>query len=164
MLLWVVRHAIAISREDPASPADPERALTERGRWRMEEAARGLANLEVAPDRILSSPYVRARQTAEIVAEVLEFPGSIECSESLEPGEDPAEIVREIVLARVPTMVCGHAPHVDRLIAHLVGSTHGFTSLKKGGTAQLELSGSATGVPALLDWLLPPRALRRVGE
>lgn len=165
MQLWVLRHAIAISRDDPECPADPLRALTEKGRRRQERAAQGLLRLGIAPERIISSPYVRARETAEIVADALGFPReAIEESSALEPGEDPRGILVELRAdPSSPTLVCGHAPHVDRLVARVVGAAHPITELKKGGVACLELPGgpSAHGT---LCWLLTSRALRRLAS
>ncbi len=163
MQLWVVRHAIAISRDDPDCPPDPDRALTERGRRRMEEAAIGLRKLEVLPQRILTSPYLRARETAEIIAETLPFPVVVEETESLEPDQDPMVLLGELGRSRdAPTLVCGHAPHLDGLIARVVDAPREFTRLKKGGAVGLELPGGPLS-PGILHWSLPPRSLRQLG-
>jgi phosphohistidine phosphatase len=161
--VWVLRHAIAISRDDPECPDDPLRALTERGRRRQERASEGLRRLGVAPERIMTSPYVRARETAEIVARALGFPlDSIEENSALEPGEDPRGILAELrARPGSPTLLCGHAPHVDRLIARIVGAPLPITELKKGGVACLELPGGPAS-PGILRWLLSSRALRRL--
>jgi len=66
MQLYIVRHGIAIDREDPKSPSDPERFLTAEGLKKTRDVARGFASLKISPDVFLSSPYVRAMQTAEI--------------------------------------------------------------------------------------------------
>ena len=165
MLLYVVRHAIAFPRTHHDCPPDPERPLTEKGRRRMEEATAGLARLEVAPDRIITSPYVRARETAELVSLGLGFPlVEVEEDESLEPDQDPLVLLAE--LGRSPprsTLVCGHAPHLDRLIARVLNAPEESTELKKGGTACLELPAGPAS-PGVLHWLLTPRVLRRLGR
>jgi len=161
--VWVLRHAIAISRDDPECPEDPLRALTAKGRRRQERAAEGLCRLGVLPERIITSPYVRARETAEIVAAALGFPlADIEESSTLEPGEDPRGILAALRADPARgTLLCGHSPHVDRLIARIVGAPLPITALKKGGVACLELPGgpASTGI---LRWLLSSRALGRL--
>ena len=74
MQLFIVRHGIAIDREDPKCPPDPERFLTEEGIEKTRQAAKGVAEIGAVPDSMLSSPYIRAAQTAEIFAAVLEYP------------------------------------------------------------------------------------------
>src|SRR5262249_49031694 len=74
MQLYIVRHGIAIDREDPKSPPDPERFLTEEGIEKTKEVARGVVRLGIVPDLLISSPYVRAMQTAEIFAAAFKYP------------------------------------------------------------------------------------------
>ncbi|PYU14179.1 MAG: phosphohistidine phosphatase SixA, partial [Acidobacteria bacterium] len=73
MELYIVRHGIAIDREDPQCPPDPERYLTEEGVEKTKGVAKGVAALGVAADLFFTSPYVRASQTAEIFADVLDY-------------------------------------------------------------------------------------------
>src|SRR5207245_10153088 len=73
MQLYSVRHGIAIDREDPKCPPDPERYLTEEGIEKTRQVARGVAALDVKAGLFLTSPYVRARQTAEIFADALSY-------------------------------------------------------------------------------------------
>src|SRR5256885_16269061 len=73
MQLYVVRHGIAIDREDPKSPPDPERYLTEEGIEKTKGIAKAVAALHISPDALISSPYVRVRQTAEIFAAALDY-------------------------------------------------------------------------------------------
>jgi len=68
MQLYIVRHGIAIDREDPKSPPDPDRFLTEEGIERTKQVAKGVVALGATADLLMSSPYVRAMQTAEIFA------------------------------------------------------------------------------------------------
>ena len=74
MELYIVRHGIAIDREDPKSPPDPDRYLTEEGIEKTKQVAKGVAALGIEPDLLISSPYVRAMQTAEIFATAFEYP------------------------------------------------------------------------------------------
>ncbi|MGB7437560.1 MAG: histidine phosphatase family protein, partial [Candidatus Acidiferrum sp.] len=66
MQLYIVRHGVAIDREDPKCPADPDRFLTDEGIEKTRLAAEGVAEIAAVPDLILTSPYVRAVQTAEL--------------------------------------------------------------------------------------------------
>ncbi len=164
MILYLIRHGIAIDRTDPKSPPDSERPLTARGIQKTRSAALGLRDLGVKPDAILTSPYVRAAQTAEIFAEALGFPpDKIRASESLKPGENPAETLREVARLRVKEVACfGHAPHVDQLIAYLVEARAPFTTLKKAGAACLEQA-SSQGRWELL-WMIAPKMLRELAD
>lgn len=164
MILYLVRHGIAVDRTDPKCPPDPERPLTARGVQKTRSAALGLREMGAKPDAVLTSPYLRAAQTAEIFAEALGFPvEKIRVSEFLKPGDNPAETVREIARLRAKEVACfGHAPHLDMLIAYLVGARTAFTELKKAGTACLEQA-SAQGRWEL-RWILPPKLLRELGD
>src|SRR5271169_1701375 len=97
MQLFIVRHGIAIDREDPKCPPDPERFLTEEGAEKTKQVARGVAEVASVPDLILSSPYVRALQTAEIFAKALEYDkDKIRKSDFLLPGAEPLQLFREL--------------------------------------------------------------------
>jgi phosphohistidine phosphatase len=168
MHLYIVRHGIAIDREDPKCPSDPERFLTADGLKKTREVAEGFAALSDPPKLFLSSPYVRALQTAEIFAEALKHSKSkIEKSEHLLPGAEPAAFFRELAreLSRrksADSAVCfGHAPQLDELIAFALGSKRDVTALKKAGAACIELTRVYPPVGTLI-WVMPPRALRKL--
>src|SRR5262250_1012476 len=167
MQLYIVRHGIAIEREDPKSPSDPERFLTAEGLKKTREVARGFASLKISPDVFLSSPYVRAMQTAEIFAEAIKFAKSkIKQTELLLPGAEPAAFFRELLrTARSEdSAVCfGHAPHLDELIAFALGSKRDLTQLKKGGAACLDLTRISLPAGSLV-WLATPKILRKCGK
>jgi phosphohistidine phosphatase len=160
MLLYLIRHGIAIDRSDPKSPPEAERPLTAKGVQKTRTAALGLAELGAKPDVFISSPYVRAVQTAEIVAEALGFSADkIRFTDALKPAANPAEIVKEIQRIRAKEIACfGHAPHMDLAIAQLSGARAVFTELKKAGAACFEHS--APHGRWLLRWLVTPKILR----
>jgi len=170
MHLYIVRHGIAIDRDDPKCPSDPERFLTLEGLTKTREVALGFASLVDTPRVFLSSPYVRALQTAEIFAEALKFSKSkVEKSEHLLPGAEPSAFFRELSreLSRrksVDSAICfGHAPQLDELIALALGSKRDLTELKKAGVACIALS--LVHQPAgTLIWLMPPKALRKLSK
>lgn len=162
MRLVVFRHGLAQDRDDPRSPPDPERRLTPKGVKRTRQAAKGLRALGVAPDAVLSSPYRRARETADLAVDVLRLDLRVVETEALLPESSPANLVRVLQTIRADVvLVAGHAPHVDRAVARLLGSGAPFTALKKAGAACLE---SGRGRRWRLLWLLDPDALRLLGK
>jgi phosphohistidine phosphatase len=163
MILYLVRHGLAVDRADPKSPAEAERPLTAKGVQKTRAAALGLAELKVKPDVLISSPFVRAAQTAEIFAETLGYSvNKIKVSNALLPSANPAEILKEITRLRAKElMVFGHAPHLDVLAAHLIGSRV-FTEIKKAGVACFEHASASEKWD--LRWLVTPRILRQLAE
>ena len=166
MQLFIVRHGLAIDREDPKCPPDPDRYLTEEGVKKTREVARGVAALGIAADLFLSSPYVRALQTAEIFAEVLQYPKQrIRRSDLLLPGAEGSSFFRELARDKKSSAVfCfGHAPHLDDLLATAVGSKHHLTALKKAGAALVELR-RVSPPSGQIVWVATPKLLRRAGK
>src|SRR5207237_7347635 len=124
MELYIVRHGIAIDREDPKCPADPERYLTEEGVEKTKGVAKGLAALGVAPGLFLTSPYTRALQTAEIFADALDYARQkIRRSELLLPGAEPTLLFRELAREKQASSIFlfGHAPHLDVVVVTVLG-------------------------------------------
>jgi phosphohistidine phosphatase len=165
MLLYLMRHGIAIDREDPECPADEERFLTKKGIEKTRAVAQGLRTLGIQPEAMLTSPFVRAVQTAEITAAALGFArDKIRKTDALIFGHKPAELFRELTRVRAKEIICfGHAPHLDEVIALSLGCRGSVTSLKKAGVACLELSAMAPPRGSLV-WLCTPRTLRVLGE
>jgi len=166
MQLYIVRHGIAIDREDPKSPADPERYLTEEGLEKTKLVAKGVAALGVSADLLLTSPYVRANQTAEIFANELDYPRQkIRTTDLLLPGGEPSLLFRELAKDKQSScvFVFGHAPQLDELIATALGTKHHITSLKKAGVALIELK-RVSPPSGQLVWLGTPKILRKAGK
>jgi phosphohistidine phosphatase len=166
MEIYVVRHGIAIDREDPKCPPDPERYLTEEGIEKTKRVAAAVASLGASPDLLLSSPYVRAMQTAEIFAAALDYSKQkIRRTDLLLPGAEPSLFFRELAKDKQTStlFVFGHAPHLDDIIAAALGSKHHITSLKKAGVALIELK-RVSPPNGQLVWLAPPKLLRRAGK
>jgi len=164
MRLYLMRHGIAIDREDPDCPPDPERYLTPKGIQRTRAAARGLRALRVKPTTLLTSPFVRAVQTGEVVCEVLGLdPKQLRTTEALRPEAKPARLAEELTRLGGEVICFGHAPQMDEFIAHAVKATASFTALKKSGVACLDID-SLAPLRATLFWLLTSRILRRLGH
>jgi phosphohistidine phosphatase len=163
MQLYIVRHGIAIDREDPKCPPDPERYLTEEGVEKTKQVAKGVAALAASADLLLSSPYVRATQTAEIFAAALDYAKpKIRRTDLLLPGADPSHLFRELAKDKQSSSVFlfGHAPQLDDIIATAVGSKRHITSLKKAGVALIELKRISPPI-GVLAWVATPKILRR---
>jgi phosphohistidine phosphatase len=166
MQLYIVRHGIAIDRQAPKCPADPERFLTEEGKEKTRQVAQGLAALGVVPDLFLSSPYKRATETAEIFAEELEYSKQkIRRTDLLLPGGEATMLFRELAKDKdsASVFLFGHAPQLDDVIATALGSKHQITSLKKAGVALVELK-RVSPPSGELFWLATPKLLRKAGK
>lgn len=160
--MWVhlFRHGIAIDREDPNCPPDPERELTDKGRLRTAAAASGIAALGISPDLVLTSPFLRARQTAELA--VAAVGGELIETGALVAG-DPERLCAELRERDPLVALCvGHAPDLDDFAAFLIGAASPVTRLKKAGLASLEVIAARRGGGSLYA-VYPPRALRALG-
>jgi phosphohistidine phosphatase len=165
MLVYLMRHGIAIDHEDPECPSEAERHLTPKGIEKTRAAAHGLRAMKVNPDLVLSSPYLRAMQTAEIACIALDIPVSrIKKTDALLSGASPLVLLDELSKSKAEEVICfGHAPHLDEFIALAIHAPKTCTQLKKAGVACLELH-SVSPVDGELLWLLPARALRMLDE
>lgn len=166
MQLYIVRHGIAVDREDPKCPADPERFLTNEGIEKTREVAQGVAEVATVPDLMISSPYLRAVQTAEVFATVFEYSKQkIRKSDLLLPGAESLQLFRELSKDKdiSAVFVFGHAPHLDDVIATAIGTKHHISSLKKAGVALVELKRLVPPSGELI-WLATPKLLRKAGK
>ncbi len=167
MRVILFRHGIAHDRADPHCPVDPERELTEEGRKKTRKAAKGLVVVGCAPTRVLTSPYARARQTAELALEAFGLAKDrLVVTEALLPEAAPYALFHALfAFAQTDEeVVCvGHAPHLDRALAlSMTGDRVPVTSLKKAGAALLELD-DLPRPHGELSWLMPPKVLVELG-
>lgn len=161
------RHGIAHDRADPDCPPEPERELTEEGKKKTRKSAKGLKAMAMAPTRVLTSPYKRAKETAEIVAEVLGIEKSkITNTDALLPEAAPYAIYHALYAfhASDEEVVCvGHAPNLDRVIAvALTGERTPVTELKKSGACLLAVD-DLPRTKGMLVWMMPPKVLGELG-
>ncbi|HEY2152607.1 MAG TPA: phosphohistidine phosphatase SixA [Vicinamibacterales bacterium] len=158
--LYVIRHGLAEERSE-AWPDDNKRPLTPDGVSRMRRAVRGLARLGVTIDIVLTSPLVRARQTAEIVAGGLEPRPSLSNIDSLAPDGSYAAIVADLEKhgRRQRIALVGHEPSIGELAARLIGSRHAL-EFKKGAICRIDLDELPPVSPGDLRWMLTPKILR----
>ena len=157
MEIYFLRHGDAGSRESWKG-SDDSRPLSNEGAARIEREASGLALLRPSLDLIITSPLVRARQTAEIVARRLNLMDALAKDERLAPGFGAADldsIMREH-RALTALMLVGHEPDFSTVIAACIGG--GRVECKKGSLARVDFQ-DPSSLSGLLVWLLPPRVL-----
>jgi len=159
--LFLIRHGVAEERGD-TWPDDAKRPLSEDGIERFQKSARGLARLDVWIDVVLTSPLVRARQTAEPVVKALRLSGKLRETQALEPSSDPQEILDEVRGEQAKAiLLVGHEPHLGALLGRLVAGSPGLEiPMRKAAVARLVWDGSGA---ATLKALLPAKVLARVG-
>jgi len=152
--LYFLRHGLADWPE--WTRPDDERPLTEDGMSKMKAEAKAIKQLKLSLDVILSSPLVRARQTADLVAERLGM--SVTESKLLAPGfnkDKLGKLLGEYGNAKA-VMFIGHEPDFGMTISALIGG--GRVAMKKGGLARVDVD-SADSLQGELVWLLAPKVL-----
>jgi phosphohistidine phosphatase len=163
MNIFILRHGIAVEPEDWNSKSDAERPLIPKGEQRLCEAAVAMEKMKISFDAIISSPYLRAKQTAEIIAKHFKLQKELAFSDDLIPGGNPQALIRQLNnLKPAPEniLLVGHEPHLSRLIALLSsGGTTATIEMKKGSLCKLETEELEFGHCATLKWLLTPRQM-----
>ena len=158
--LYLVRHAIAAER-GPKWPDDGKRPLTHKGMARMRLVVRGLRRLGAEIDLVLTSPLVRAQQTAEILAEGLGTAPHVTVLKALAPGEPPSAVAAALAThpsARGIALV-GHEPGLGELAAWLTSAREPI-EFKKGGVCRIDVAALPPGRNGKLVWLALPKMLR----
>jgi phosphohistidine phosphatase len=167
MNLFIMRHGIAVDRDPASFPDDSHRPLTLKGEDRVRLIADAMRALELSFDHILSSPHLRASQTAEIVANALGAKEQLEFTDTLVPEGDAKALIRvvnQLKPAPENVLLVGHEPFLSQLISVLIaGHPDAAIDLKKGGLARLDLEGGLRhGKCAELAWLLTPKQLAQL--
>ena len=166
MNLFLLRHAIAVPHGYPGIDRDGDRPLTPKGEKKMRQIAEGLVALGVTLDLILSSPLVRARQTAEILAKVYNEEEKLKYSDHLAVGGDPRMLINDVNqrFGAVDNVVLvGHEPSLSELVSVLLSGDPGLPfTMKKGGVCKLAVDKLIYGRCATFEWLLTPAQLSRI--
>jgi phosphohistidine phosphatase len=162
MEIYILRHGIAVERGTPGYKRDADRPLTREGEEKMQQIAEAMLAMDLKFDLILSSPYVRAQQTAQIVAEELDE--VVTFTDFLVPDGNTVELLREINDHKPQrVLLVGHEPGLSRLISFLIsGESDAMIELKKGALCKLTTDKLTFGQCAVLNWLLTPRQLRQL--
>jgi len=157
MNLYFLRHGLAGQRTEWHG-SDFDRPLTEDGKKRMLREAAAIKKLKPSVEVIITSPLVRAYQTAKIVAKQLNLLDRLFTEELLKPGfgsDTLQELVRKYADAGTLLLV-GHEPDFSTAISHIIGG--GRVVCKKGGLAFVDLQ-QPNGLNGELVWLIPPKLL-----
>ena len=162
MELYVVRHGIA--EEPAADKADAERALTARGRSRTRQAARGLRVLGCRPERVATSPFVRAEQTARIIARILCPDAPLEVQDYLAPGATARDVIRWLRgCGEESALIVGHAPDVSEIAGGLLTQSRVDMVFEKAAACCISFDGTPALASGRLVWLLQPPVLHALG-
>jgi phosphohistidine phosphatase len=161
MLLLLLRHGDAAEIAPGGPHRDEERPLTGPGVAKLKEACACTARLIGRIDRIVASPLLRARQSAEILATAVRFEGQIERNASLVPGARPTDMLDELADAAGTVALVGHEPHLGSLLGLLLtGSPDAAIPLKKGMLVGVDVERGGLG---RLQFALSQRAARELG-
>jgi phosphohistidine phosphatase len=164
--LYLLRHAIAVERGTSGYEDDSKRPLTKEGKTKMRANAQGMKSLSLTFDLILSSPYLRAKETADIVIETLKIKDNTILTKNLIPDAPFEKLIREIngySKKSKNILLVGHEPHLSALISHLLTGKQNLTiDFKKGGLCLLTFNDICSASTASLEWLLGPSQLSKI--
>lgn len=163
MDLFLMRHGIALPESPEAILSDRDRPLSPKGIKRTRKAANGLLPLKISFDRILTSPLLRAHQTAQIVAEVLGMEDRVEEASELSIEGSVQNLISRLGSLRQykKLLLVGHQPLLGETASFLLsGSKELQVRLRKGGLCRLEVEDLRSDAPAVLHWVLTPKQLR----
>ena len=161
--LYLIRHGLAAERGDEY-PDDSKRPLTSEGIASLRKEVRALDALDIGFDHIITSPLVRAKQTAEVFAEHLKTKPSVSSSDSLAPAGSPAGVFQDLAkqARKGRIALVGHEPNLGELAARLIGAKAPI-EFKKGGICRIDFEVLPPKGIGHLRWLVAPKMLRKIG-
>jgi phosphohistidine phosphatase len=164
--LYMMRHGIAVTRGSTGFEDDSRRPLTPEGKQKVREITAGLMKIEFDPDWIVTSPLVRAVETAEIIGECLGSKTPLDFSDTLRPGGSPEALIS--FLAKRPNrrrvLVVGHEPDLSQMAARLTGAGRNANfAFKKAACCLLTFDEFPPKSPGQLVWWLTPKVMRKLG-
>ncbi len=164
MEIYLIRHAIAAERGE-AYPDDAKRPLTPRGIARFRQEVAGLVALDVTVEQILTSPLVRTRQTADLLAAHLPGAPPVATCDALAPDGSIASVIDELgkYARRRRVAIVGHEPGIGDVAARLIGARERF-DFKKGAICRIDVETVPPAKPGMLRWFMTPRMLRQIGK
>jgi len=165
MNLYLMRHGVAVAADDPAVAQDSERSLSNKGMKRMRRAARGLQHLKIPFGAVLTSPVLRARQSAEIVAAALSMEAQLEETSGLAPESTVEHLLFSLTRYqdREHLLLVGHEPLLSRTMASLLCGSSGKImeiAVRKGSLCRIEVDGVPPKSAGILHWFLTAKQLR----
>ena len=161
--LYLIRHGIAAERGEEY-PDDSKRPLTHEGIAGLRKEAKALETLEVSFEQILSSPLVRARQTADVFAECMKSHPPVANIDSLTPAGSPGAVIQDLGkhMRKGRIALVGHEPNMGELAAHLIGAKIPL-AFKKGAICRIDFEIFPPKSKGQLAWFITPRMLRKLG-
>ena len=163
MRIYFLRHGIAAEKSVRAYLDDSERPLTREGKQEMRVIGKAMRRLSIGFDRIMSSPYLRSKQTADIVASEQEVSLKVIFSKNLVPGASSLDFLEEVRVMKEEfssILVVGHEPFLSQCASLLLApNSPPFLSIKKGGLCKVKIEHWDKTPHALLRWLLTPKQL-----
>ncbi|MBA3856447.1 MAG: phosphohistidine phosphatase SixA [Cyanobacteria bacterium PR.3.49] len=166
MKIYLMRHATAVERLGGAILNDSQRPLTDDGRAETRMMANALKRLNAKPTMVVSSPLTRARQTAEIILEVLGADCELKIADGLAPGGSSSEVFKN--LKKLPPFedlfLVGHEPDIGRLAADLMlGGPEVIIPFKKAAVIRVDIQDLPPSWPGTLKWFLSPKVASLIG-
>jgi phosphohistidine phosphatase len=157
MELYLLRHAIA--EDHSPTGRDADRALTQEGREKLHRVMKRAAAAGVSPSLIISSPYKRGLETAEIAASELKYKREILRAGSLIPDSSPPSVWSEIREHRnePSILLAGHEPLFSATVAFLLGSTQAMVDFRKAALVRIDLHAFGAQPQGVLQWMLTPK-------
>jgi phosphohistidine phosphatase len=162
MRIYLFRHGEALSKGDPSISSDAERPLVQDGIKYTRQAAEGLKTLNIPFDAIFTSPWLRARQTADIVSAVLGLQNGLEEMPELAGDHSIEDVMRAVSQSSHETvMLVGHNPQLSDLAAYLLSLSTGMqVDLKKSSACAVEVDRIPPKSPGTLLWMMTAKQLR----
>jgi phosphohistidine phosphatase len=160
--LYLIRHGVAAERGEEF-PDDSKRPLTSEGIARLRKEAKAIEGLGVGFDQILSSPLLRARQTADVFAEELKAKPPIANTDALTPAGSPGAVIQELGkhMRKARIALVGHEPNMGELAAFLIGAKVPLP-FKKGAICRIDFSVFPPKGKGELCWFVTPKMLRKI--
>ncbi len=162
MKLYLLRHGIAVDHIGGEIKNDWQRPLTKEGNEETKAVALGLKRIGVKADLIVSSPLVRAKQTAEIVMQVLAKESEVQITEALAPGGLSSDlyIFLKQSVQKENIFLVGHEPDISRLAGNLLWSgPELYMPFKKAGICRIDIVDIPPTRPGVLKWFMSPKIL-----
>jgi phosphohistidine phosphatase len=155
--IYVFRHGIA--EISGPGQSDSARALTDEGRKKVAEVVKAAKRAGFQPSLIVSSPYLRAVQTAEVAASELKYHGEVVRTEALVPHGSPEGVWTELRDYREESaiLLAGHEPLLSRLVAHLLGAPALRVEMKKAAMVRIDVETLGAVPRGTLRWMITPK-------
>jgi phosphohistidine phosphatase len=157
MELYLFRHGIA--EDAKAGRPDADRALTEEGKLKVAEVVKAARRAGTEPSLIVSSPYLRAIETARIAAEHFDYKGDIVGTETLVPHGYPEKVWSALRDFREETaiLLAGHEPLLSHLVSYLLASPALRVEMKKAGMVRIDVESMSAVPHGTLRWMITPK-------